>query len=215
MNPIMKPSMKYYGVLLGAILVATLVAIGISSFREVPEAKEQASTTQGKSEEWTTYTLARPGIRFDLPKSVVNASIQDSIIPTDTEYTTFYSTEKAHWVDPVSGQSLSDSLFSFTVLSHAEGVTFHDLHEWISRSSATEGEQERTRADRGGYMGVRQWIQHTQNPSHFSSLSYYLLIDDVVWEFRFWLNNDEPRSSEFLRVRELAERTFDSVRFTQ
>lgn len=131
----------------------------------------------------------------------------------------FATEEVSTWTDPLSGQPMSEPLYTFHIneyenidrLSGDQWAT--ELHQWVNQHSAVVVEQERIRSDVSGFYGVRQWIWWQGNPSEFSSFDLYVHAGDFIWQFDVWLNDDNPTSERFQRVRKSVEAMFASVEF--
>ncbi|MBU2229039.1 hypothetical protein KJ810_01375, partial [Patescibacteria group bacterium] len=162
------------------------------------------------NDEWITFTADEIDLRLSYPgnwKKYYDYS-EDYGFTLELE-----SNIQVYNVDPLTNQGAEGPLIEFRVNSQPNFENYV-LSDWVSHSSAVEDEQERIRKDIQGYMGYTQWIWHQSNPFAFSSINYYVDVNDEIWEFRASINDDNPESEQFIKSKKIIEQIFESIEFT-
>lgn len=125
---------------------------------------------------------------------------------------TFFSSWTIHITDPLTNTTTVAPLYTLTV-EKLENPDHRSLPEWIDYVSAVHDEQERKRSDRDGLFGIQQWIWYKSNPMKTSAFTYYFLDGFSVWQFRIDVNDVNPQSTQFQRVRRIVDQIFASIHF--
>ncbi|MFA5107180.1 MAG: hypothetical protein WC497_02520 [Patescibacteria group bacterium] len=195
--------------LLAALTGGAAVMYGLQSVPSFATTMCSVKTNRNTEVPPLTETFQAQGITFMYPKNLTLLSI--SAENGSTTVGELESTEQATITDPLSKQDVTESLIRLAISKepNAENLS---LPDFINAKSETANEKVRTRDDRDGNIGIRQWIWFQGNPITDSYHTYYIQTGTGIWQIRAEIFDPNPDSATYLKASQTVSDIFDSVK---